>query len=302
MIKVVNVNFPEDTMYISKETLKSDLKESLAEGMVGHQNDASYFFTHRGGVDDGVLPLVAKAVDKEKYDELIRELIDEEMVFTNFDTLSIEEGIEDLYKNKIVDNYDLFELVDLNKLADSMIENKCGWVFYADAYNDFSVDLADIDWTDVEKPVKEYAIGDSYEFEDGRCGIVEDMDDKNYIIRDCNGNTFKVKVVKDSEHLTFGQVSDIFSKHNSENGIKSQYADENPLYAVAVISADSFDQEYSLEERSYKFRSDNKRFIPSQIGGSIFADSLDGSDTGVRLDWYIWDGDWKVEYCYLLES
>ena len=110
------------------------------------------------------------------------------------------------------------------------------------------------------------------------------------------------KVKDESQHLTFGEVSSIFSKHNSENGVKSQFEDENPLYAVAVISADTFNKEFSLEERSYRFRSDNKAFLSDMIGNSIFANSLDGSDTGVRLDRYM-NGDsgwiWKIDYCYI---
>ena len=48
------------------------------------------------------------------------------------------------------------------------------------------------------------------------------------------------------------------------------------------------------------FRSDNKYFVSNMGGNSIFADSLDGADVGVRLDWYL--NDWKIEYCYILED
>lgn len=70
---------------------------------------------------------------------------------------------------------------------------------------------------------------------------------------------------------------------------------------VAVISPDSFNLEYSLESRSYAFTNHDKFFIPSNIGSSIFASSLAGDDSNVRLDQYVPDK-WKVEYCYIKEE
>lgn len=70
---------------------------------------------------------------------------------------------------------------------------------------------------------------------------------------------------------------------------------------VAVISPDSFNQEYSLESRSYAFTNHNKFFIPSNIGSSIFASSLAGDDDNIRLEQYVPDS-WKVEYCYIKEE
>lgn len=74
--------------------------------------------------------------------------------------------------------------------------------------------------------------------------------------------------------------------------------------AVIVFTADSFEQEYSEESRSYKISSDAKYFNPSMIANSLFGDCLDGSDKGVRLDMYISrgmyaSGGWKVDYCYI---
>lgn len=102
------------------------------------------------------------------------------------------------------------------------------------------------------------------------------------------------------EKLTWTQLIDIINKHNKDNNIKQQYSDKNPLYCVVVIDNSSFLQEYPLEARSYRFRSDEKRFLPEMLGSSIFASTLDGSDDGVRLDWYIYDKDgWNIEYCYV---
>lgn len=68
--------------------------------------------------------------------------------------------------------------------------------------------------------------------------------------------------------------------------------------AVAVITEGSFITAYTEEERSYRFTNHNKAFIPSNLSRSIFADCLDGTDSGVRLDWQLDEG-WKVEYAYI---
>lgn len=97
--------------------------------------------------------------------------------------------------------------------------------------------------------------------------------------------------------MTFSELTKIISKHNSDNNIKQQYSDKDYLSCVAVIDNSSFMKEYPIEARSYRFRSDEKRFIPEMLGNSIFANSLDGSDDGIRLDWYL--DSWKIEYCYI---
>jgi hypothetical protein len=80
---------------------------------------------------------------------------------------------------------------------------------------------------------------------------------------------------------------------------------ENPT-AHITFTEDSFDEPYSLLSRTYRFSSDNNAFCSRMGGYSIFADCLDGSDQGVRLDWYMAEegntGGWKVEDCYILEQ
>ena len=68
--------------------------------------------------------------------------------------------------------------------------------------------------------------------------------------------------------------------------------------AVAVISEDSFDAAYTEVQRSYRFTNHNKAFIPSNLSRSIFADCLDDTEVGIRLDWYLGER-WKVEYAYI---
>lgn len=99
---------------------------------------------------------------------------------------------------------------------------------------------------------------------------------------------------------SWSEMCDIMCTFNNEHNYTVKGTEEQ-MYAVAVITEDSFDEQYTEEERSYMFSSDNKAFIPNQIGNSIFSDCLDGKDLGVRLDWYIPES-WSVEYCYIVED
>ena len=82
-------------------------------------------------------------------------------------------------------------------------------------------------------------------------------------------------------------------------------APKEDLTAHIIFTEDSFAKEYPLLSRTYRFSSDNKAFRPNMGGCSIFADCLDGTDQGVRLDWHMADegnsGGWKVDTCYILE-
>lgn len=82
-------------------------------------------------------------------------------------------------------------------------------------------------------------------------------------------------------------------------------APKEDLTAHIIFTEDSFNKPYPLLSRAYCFSSDNKAFWPSMGGYSIFACCLDGTDRGVRLDWYMEEeghpGGWKVENCYILE-
>ena len=77
------------------------------------------------------------------------------------------------------------------------------------------------------------------------------------------------------------------------------------LTAHIIFTVDSFDREYPLIARTYAVSSYNKAFRPNMGGYSIFGNSLDGTDSGVRLERYMAEegnpGGWKVEDCYILE-
>lgn len=98
--------------------------------------------------------------------------------------------------------------------------------------------------------------------------------------------------------MTFNEVYERFVKHNQENNVTSQFSDDDRLTAVVVFRSDNWpEKNYSLEARSYRFVSDNKYFLPGMGGNSIFANSLDQFENGVRLDWYL--GEWDIDYCYI---
>ena len=86
-----------------------------------------------------------------------------------------------------------------------------------------------------------------------------------------------------------------------------QTSPRDDLTAHIIFTEDSFDKQYPLLSRTYRFNSDNKAFWPNMGGYSIFAYCLNRTtDQGVRLDWYMAeegnpDG-WKVEDCYILEQ
>ena len=103
--------------------------------------------------------------------------------------------------------------------------------------------------------------------------------------------------------LTWSEVVKAMWNFNEEHGYKTK-GNKERLEAVVVFTEDSFNKPFTEKERSYQFSSDNKAFLPDQIGNSIFADCLDDKDLGVRIDWYMHDNEkpWKVEYCYLLEA
>lgn len=100
------------------------------------------------------------------------------------------------------------------------------------------------------------------------------------------------------EKITWTELEAQMWKHNEENNITTKGQDKHPITGVVVYKqGDWFNKVYTEKERSYRVSSDNKAFIPGQIGKSIFADCLDGIDIGIRLDWY--HSDWKVDYCYM---
>jgi len=101
--------------------------------------------------------------------------------------------------------------------------------------------------------------------------------------------------------ITFAELVDLFYQHNIDNNIKSQFDDPKALQGVVVFADSGANTGYSLENRSYRFSSDNKYFIPGMGGNSIYAVNLDRTDD-IRLDWYIGHKSWQIDYCYIEEN
>ena len=64
--------------------------------------------------------------------------------------------------------------------------------------------------------------------------------------------------------------------------------------AIIVFAQSNFTTEYSEISRSYESHSDQNGWNYNRMGNCRLGDCLDGTDQGVRLDWY----NWKVEYWY----
>lgn len=259
MIRIINSQDKTKTKLVSKEVYKESLINSFADGIIGHFNDADFFFTD---IENGYLKYVAEAIDKAKFENLVNELI-EEGYAPNLDALNLEEQIQYLYQNKLVDNYDLYELIDTNKLADLMMENKCGWIFSIDdTDNSFYTDLADLDLTEVTHERKEYGIGDSINI-GNITGIIEDYDDKYFYVRDSNANTVKIKKIKD------GTWELPFTKEKAEKLYdlvctnKYDSCDDKMKILYGLYGSDSlFDALYNYSKETTEFNPNTvKRYV-----------------------------------------
>lgn len=105
----------------------------------------------------------------------------------------------------------------------------------------------------------------------------------------------------DKNRMTWKEAVDYLVKFNEKYDIHTKGEKPQTCVMVAVIAPSSFNREYSLESRSYAFTNHNKFFIPSNAGMSIFASSLAGDDSNIRLEQYIFDS-WLIEYCYIKEE
>lgn len=107
-----------------------------------------------------------------------------------------------------------------------------------------------------------------------------------------DGVEFEAKDITPTVELSYKEMTDIFKKVNQCGG--------RPIGGYIVFSQSNFAKPYSAESRTYEVGSNNKAFIPSMGGYSIFGSSIDGSDMGVRLDRYMRsEHPWEIERCYM---
>lgn len=109
------------------------------------------------------------------------------------------------------------------------------------------------------------------------------------------------EIMNTREEVSYQKLKDWFRSIEQEiaNG-----SEQNHANGWIVFTEDSFEKPYSLEERTYLVSSNNKAFMPNMGGYSIYGNSLDGSDTMVRLEQYMCDekggpDGWKIEACYI---
>lgn len=93
--------------------------------------------------------------------------------------------------------------------------------------------------------------------------------------------------------ITFADLERAFETYNAEHSNGEDYRDA--IKGVIVYKQSNFSKPFSEESRSYRVSSSNRRWQSGKISNGYYGDCLDGTDQGVRLDWY----NWEVEYCYL---
>lgn len=96
------------------------------------------------------------------------------------------------------------------------------------------------------------------------------------------------------QKITFEQLESIMLKFNKENPDKQDTA---VLHGVIVFKASNWSRPYNETQRSYEVTNANRAFQEGKISNALSGSCLDGTDIGVRLDWY----KWEVEYCYMKE-
>ena len=91
------------------------------------------------------------------------------------------------------------------------------------------------------------------------------------------------------------EIIETFREYNRAHGYAYGYSKGEEITAIIVYAQSNFTKKYSEESRSYRVSNfGGKMFFDGMIGNSIYGDSLDGTDLGVRLDAY----GWIIEKCY----
>lgn len=92
--------------------------------------------------------------------------------------------------------------------------------------------------------------------------------------------------------ITFAKLEEIMEEYNRRF---PENQDKAKLSGVIVYKASNWPKSYSERSRSYEVTNNNRAFQEGKIASSLFGNCLDGTDQGVRLDWY----KWEVDYCYM---
>ena len=90
-------------------------------------------------------------------------------------------------------------------------------------------------------------------------------------------------------------LGELHRQMNAFNTAHPEKESEPCLSGVIVYKQSNFTKPYSETSRSYRVYSNSRAFQNGKIANSMFGYCLDGTDDGVRLDWY----NWEVEFCYM---
>lgn len=92
--------------------------------------------------------------------------------------------------------------------------------------------------------------------------------------------------------ITFGELTEFLRENHNRNGV------------IVIKNGPYWNKAYPLESRSYKVSGQDNYFQDGKISNAILGFAIDGSDDGVRLDWYMREEKpedrWQVDYCYIL--
>jgi len=89
-------------------------------------------------------------------------------------------------------------------------------------------------------------------------------------------------------------ISELYGAMNEYNKKHPDKEDEAMISGVIVYKQKNWSKPYTVKQRSYRVWNCNRAFQDGKIANSVYGDCLDGTDQGVRLDWYRWE----PEYCY----
>lgn len=94
------------------------------------------------------------------------------------------------------------------------------------------------------------------------------------------------------ERLSFQELCNYLETHEERIGV------------IVFKQNKNWQREYTEPERSYMVSGNNRYFQKGKISNSLFGTNLTKDDCGVRLDWYMFNGEdsWEVDYCYILED
>lgn len=95
--------------------------------------------------------------------------------------------------------------------------------------------------------------------------------------------------------ITLQDMENRMREYNRRHPERAESAD---ISAIIVFKQGNWDKEYPEISRMYRVWNCNRGYQDGKISNSVFMYCLDGTDQGVRFDWY----NWAVDYCFMVET